>query len=109
MSEKALKEVRRVGRFFGPHFVFLKFAVILLVFYLVAHVCGLRGKTTILSGTVPAGEGQMMEIVLGLVYVLLYFATVVFVPVFILAAGLYWGATRGAAKLMRKQKEETPS
>lgn len=109
MSEKTLREVRKVGRFFGPHFVFLKFGAILLVFYLIAHVCGLREKTAILSGTVPTGEGQMLEIALGLVYVLLYFATVVLVPVFVLAAGLYWGTTRGAAKLIRKQKAKTAS
>lgn len=96
MTQPQLPEaLKKAGRIFLPHWVFLKFAAILVVLYLIAHLAGLRGHTTILSGTLPSAESdQVVGVALGLVYVLLYFAFVVLVPVFLIAAGLSFGAER---------------
>ena len=53
------------------------------------HLAGWRSCTAILSGTWPAGaKGDFLGIVCGVCYTLSYFATVVVVPIVVIAAGV---------------------
>src|SRR5205809_83321 len=55
--------------------------------FLVAHLAGLRGYTSFLSGTVPSpATGWKLTVFFGLIYLVLYFAFVLLVPVLLLAA-----------------------
>jgi hypothetical protein len=59
-----------------------------------AHALGLRAYTAILSGTAPPGGDGAAGVVLGLVYVALYFACVVGAPILAIAAAVMWGLSR---------------
>ena len=62
-------------------------AAIISVAYLVTHLLGFRLYTCVLCGTMP-GQSSDFLATLGIIYVLLYFGTVLVAPVFIIAAGL---------------------
>jgi len=60
--------------------------------FLVAHGAGLREYTSFLSGTAPSPDiGWKLTIFFGLLYLVFYFALVLFVPILLLAAGVLQG------------------
>ena len=64
-------------------------ALFISVAFAVVQGTGLREFTSVLNGTVGSTElGWTMSAFLGILYVALYLAFVVFVPVLLLAAGL---------------------
>jgi phosphotransferase system glucose/maltose/N-acetylglucosamine-specific IIC component len=66
---------------------FLRHAVLIVVAFCVAHAFGLREYTSFLNGTAGSVElGNKLSAFLGLIYLLLYFATVLLVPILILGA-----------------------
>ena len=62
-------------------------AAIIIVAYLITHLAGFRAYTCVLCGTLP-GQSDSTLATMGIIYVLLYFATVLIAPVFIIAAAL---------------------
>jgi hypothetical protein len=73
---------------FSPMFFIVR-AAMLTVFYVVASVAGLREYATFLSGTSPnVNMSWQTASALGLVYILLYFAFILLVPILLIAAGL---------------------
>ncbi|MFT3768593.1 MAG: hypothetical protein QM820_24365 [Minicystis sp.] len=71
-------------------------AAVIAALFAGAHVLGLRPYTAILSGTAPPGAGGGEAIILGLLYVLLYFAFVVGAPILAIAALSMWALARRA-------------
>jgi phosphotransferase system glucose/maltose/N-acetylglucosamine-specific IIC component len=72
--------------FFSPK-DFIRHAVLMVLAFGVAHLFGLREYTSFLNGTTGSVElGYELSALLGLVYLLLYFAVVLLVPILILAA-----------------------
>jgi hypothetical protein len=70
---------------------FVRHAVLILVLFAVAHLCGLREFTTIVSGTMASPAlGTEICALLGMGYMAFYFGAVVLVPVLLIAAGLLW-------------------
>jgi hypothetical protein len=70
-------------------------AAVLLVAFGVAHLAGGRDCTSILCGTSPTGNlMDRYAFVFGLIYVLLYFAAVLVVPILLIAAALLSLLTR---------------
>lgn len=68
---------------------FVRHAVLIVVLFAVAHLCGLREYTTIITGTMASPAlGAEICALLGVAYMALYFGVVVFVPVLLLAAAL---------------------
>ena len=71
---------------FSTRDLLLRSAVILLGFA-VAHLAGLREYTSIVNGTMGSVTvGWHLSVFLGLIYLVLYFATVVLVPIIWIAA-----------------------
>jgi hypothetical protein len=88
MTPTFLQRWRRFGRsaFLGPKDLLLRAAAI-SVFFLMAHLAGLSEYTLFLSGTIPAPDvGWERAAFGGLVYLILYFAFVLLVPILLLAA-----------------------
>ena len=88
MNSSFLQRCRRFGRakFLTPKDFLLR-AVTIIVFFLIAHFAGLREYTSFLSGTVPSPDmGWQQAAFFGLVYLILYFAFVLLVPILLLAA-----------------------
>jgi len=78
----------------SPRGLVLRAAIVALVFAL-AHAAGLRAYTSILSGTSPTGNAaDGWAALLGCIYVLLYFAFILAVPIALIAAALMALATR---------------
>ena len=74
--------------FFSPR-DFVRHAVLTCVVFAAAHFFGLREFTSILNGTTGSTElGRETSAALGAVYILLYLASVLFVPALLLAAAL---------------------
>ena len=68
---------------------FVRHAVLIVIVFSVAHVCGLREHTSFLNGTGgSAGMDYETSALLGVTYVLLYLACVLLVPTMLLAAAL---------------------
>lgn len=66
---------------------FLRHAALIVLAFSVAHAFGLREYTSFLNGTAGSVElGYELSALLGLIYILLYFATVLLVPILILGA-----------------------
>jgi hypothetical protein len=64
-------------------------AAVLTVIYVIAQVAGLREFTTILTGTEGSVElGWHMSAFLGLLYLCIYLAFVLLVPMLLISAGL---------------------
>jgi len=81
---------------------FHRHGVLIVLAFGVAHAFGLREYTSFLNGTTGSMElGYELSALLGLIYLLLYFATVLLVPILTLAALLaslwlkYTNQTRG--------------
>lgn len=90
MNSSFFHRCRRFGRaeFLTPKDFLLRAAVI-GVFFLVAHLAGLREYTSFLSGTVPSPDmGWQRAAFFGLVYLILYFTFVLLVPILLIAAFL---------------------
>ena len=76
------------GEFFSPRY-FLMRALALGLFFLIAHLAGLREYTTFLSGTTGSPEMSLrLSAFYGMLYVTLYLGCVVVAPILILSAGL---------------------
>jgi hypothetical protein len=67
----------------------VKYAIILLGLFFIAHLLGFREYTNILSGTGAIHVGRVWG---GLLYLLLYVCAVGFVPILLIAAALHYGA-----------------
>jgi hypothetical protein len=66
---------------------FVRHAVLIVIVFAVAHLCGLREHTSFLNGTGGAtGMDYQTSAMLGVAYVLLYLACVLLVPTMLLAA-----------------------
>lgn len=83
----------RFRRLLGADFLapkdFVRHAGLIGVLFLVAHICGLREFTSIISGTmVEPRLGPDLCALLGWGYAALYFGTVVLAPILLIAAGL---------------------
>lgn len=76
---------------FSPRGFILR-ALVITAGYALAHFAGLREYTTFLSGTVSPGADPHTTAVLGVVYLALYFAWTLGVPILLLAAGIFWAA-----------------
>jgi len=67
----------------------LRHAVLIVLTFGLAHAFGLREYTSFLNGTTGSTElGYELSALLGLIYLSLYFATVLLVPILVLAAPL---------------------
>ena len=76
------------GAFFSAQYFWVR-AVVLGIFFLLAHLAGLREYTTFLSGT--TGNADMsfrLSAIYGTIYLVLYMGCVVLAPIFLLAAAL---------------------
>jgi hypothetical protein len=72
--------------FFSPK-DFIRHAVLIVLLFGVVHLLGLREYTSFLNGTTGSVElGYELSALLGLIYLVLYFAVVLLVPILILAA-----------------------
>jgi hypothetical protein len=89
------------GSRLGPRaFVFR--AVIIVAAFAICHVAGLRAYTGVLCGMQSfAGESSTLAVMKGILYAMLYIATVVLAPIFIIAAGLLFSFGRGRARIAR--------
>jgi len=73
----------------SPLGLLVRAALIALVF-VVFHLCGLHADTTVLSDTSPVGDpADAMSVVLGFLSVIAWLAFVLFVPILVLAAGIF--------------------
>ncbi|HZQ47417.1 MAG TPA: hypothetical protein VFC07_10425 [Verrucomicrobiae bacterium] len=84
------------GEFFSARY-FLVRALALTVFFLLAHLAGLREYTTFLTGTTGSpGIGLRLSAFYGMLYIALYIGCVVAAPILALAAVLLalWGKFR---------------
>jgi hypothetical protein len=69
-------------------------AVVLALLFTAVHLLGWRSDTAILSGTMPdgassgGGGGAVLAVAAGALYVVLYFAFVLAVPILLLSAGI---------------------
>jgi hypothetical protein len=87
------------AEFLSPKDLLQRACAITLVF-LLAHLAGLREFTSVLNGTVGSvALGWHVSVALGVVYLLLYMAFVVLVPVLILAAMILLVFQRLAGKV----------
>jgi len=76
------------GAFFSPRF-FLVRAAALEIFFLLAHLAGLREYTTFLTGTTANPALSMkLSALYGTTYLVLYMGCVVMAPILGLAGGL---------------------
>lgn len=67
----------------------------LTLLYWALHLVGLRDYATVLSGGLPSADASPhVAPILGVVYVLSYFAWVIMVPVLVLASGVLWALLR---------------
>lgn len=74
--------------FFSPK-DFLRHAVLIVLGFGVAHLFGLREHTCFLNGTTGSVElGYELSTLLGMTYLVLYFATMLLAPILVLAACL---------------------
>ena len=70
-------------------------AGLLAAIFLVCHLAGLREYTSFLCGMYPTtGAAAAFSAFLGLVYVLMYLAFTVFVPIMVVGAGVIWALNR---------------
>ncbi len=73
--------------------------------FLLAHLAGLREFTSVLNGTIGSvAAGWKLSSFLALVYILLYLAFVILVPVLVLAAMILAVAQR----FRRKEEKSSP-
>ena len=80
--------------FCSPCGLVLRAGLVALLF-VVAHVAGWRENTCILCGTSPTGNpGDLLPILLGVLYVLFYFGFVLVVPILLLGAAAQWALLR---------------
>ena len=80
----------------------LQRAVAISVMFLVAHLAGLREFTSVLNGTIGSvAAGWNLSAFLAIIYILLYLAFVILVPILILAAIIL---TVGRRSLGKSQK-----
>jgi len=81
---------------------FLVRAAVLAILYLAVHALGFRQYTSILCGTIPPGGAA----ILGVVYIVLYFAFVLIVPTLVLGSGILWALQRFAGTKSTAPPEE---
>lgn len=79
---------------------FVRHAILLLISFAVIHFCGLREFTSFLNGTTGSLEMDPdTAALLGALYVLTYLATILGVPILLIAVGLIkaWGKWKPGA------------
>lgn len=82
------------GKGISPRSLLVTAAALAIAFGL-SHLAGLRHYAGFLSGSAPASTGDgALPAAFGVLYVLLYFACVVIVPILALAAGILAVLTR---------------
>jgi hypothetical protein len=85
---KIIKQTLRPKQRFSPSGFFIAAFNISFLFF-VFHVLGFRHYVSLLSGTIPVDNLHLrIQIVIASGYILLYFATVILVPILIIAAGI---------------------
>ena len=90
MNEGLFKKLRRCWRaeFLSPK-DFLQRAAIVAFIFLMTHLAGLREFTSILNGTVGSVEMSWQKAAfLGVLYLILYMAFILIVPILIIAAAI---------------------
>jgi membrane protein implicated in regulation of membrane protease activity len=88
----------RRAEFLSPRDL-LQRALGISVLFLLAHLAGLREFTSVLNGTVGSvAAGWKLSSFLALIYILLYLAFVILVPVLVLAAMILTVWRRGVQK-----------
>jgi hypothetical protein len=76
------------AEFFSPK-DFVRRAILISLVFLVAHLCGLREFTSILNGTTGSvGLTWEQSALRGFIYILLYLAFILLVPILLLAAAM---------------------
>jgi hypothetical protein len=76
------------AKFFSPK-DFVRRAAVIILLFLAAHFAGFREYTSFLSGTMPSPDtGWKLTIFWGLLYLILYFASVLLAPILLVAAGI---------------------
>ena len=85
---------------------FLKRAVWWSAAFVVASLAGLRAYTSLLSGTASV---EVVPVVFGVTYLLLYAGLVFLVPVLVIAAGLLKGVAWVGGSRMQTVASETPT
>ena len=76
---------------------FVQHAVLILLGFGVAQLCGLREYTSVLNGTVGSTDvSPQTAALLGILYVLIYLAAILGVPMLLIAAALmtFWEKRR---------------
>lgn len=69
---------------------FLTRAAILTFLFAIVHLVGLREFTSVLSGTsATGGSAKTLSATAGSVYIVLYFAFVLIVPILVLSSGIF--------------------
>ena len=77
------------ARLFSPQGLLLR-AALLVVFFLIVHILGLREYTTILCGTSPSGNhADVWSSLLGVLYIVFWFGLVLGAPILALASGIF--------------------
>jgi hypothetical protein len=96
MKKTIWQWMRECGGEFCSARYFLTRAVMLGIFFIAAHLAGLREYTTFLAGTAANPElGIRWSSFLGMMYLAAYLGVVVVAPILILAAGLLAIGGRG--------------
>jgi len=107
MNEGLLRKLRRCWRaeFFSPKDLLQRAAVIAFIF-LLAHLAGLREFTSILNGTVGSVEMSWQQSAfLGALYLILYMAFILLVPVLVIAAVISTAWQKFAVQKKASQNE----
>lgn len=75
-------------------------SVAILGLFLVLNLLGWRENMTILTGTVPPGTDRAEASIKAVAYMLSYFASVIVVPILLLATGIsyLWGRCFGEVR-----------
>ncbi|MBN1764873.1 MAG: hypothetical protein JW860_06415 [Sedimentisphaerales bacterium] len=99
--KKTLSKLGRLfirGRIFTPQgFIFR--AVLIVIFFLLMEVLGLRRYAMILSGTSPTANAQdMVAIVIACLYIVFYMAFIFLAPILFMASGFFYLFTRKTEK-----------
>ena len=92
---------RLVGAVFFSPMDFVRHAVLIVALFVIAHLCGLREFTAMISGTMASATlGPEICTLLAIVYMLFYFGAVVLAPILMIAAALLyiWEKVRDSSR-----------
>ena len=101
MSARRDKFEQLVGAVFFSPKDFVRHAVLIVVLFAIAHMCGLREYTAIISGTMASPTlGAETCTLLAIIYMVFYFGAVVLAPILMIAAALLyiWEKVRDSSR-----------